>query len=145
MVAGVAERSAVRPLGVKNPCDVPHFAAGPDGLAVEMDGCSGHREQLRILVDHTSDQVDHLDLAVTNGMAQRPSGDRPDVLLELRDRCSVDGPVSGIVHPRCDLVHQQCGAGSGWHHKHFDCKHADIIERCRDALGDRSRVRIYQI
>jgi hypothetical protein len=39
-------------------------------------------------------------------LAQRLAGDGTDMLLELRDRGAVERPVSGIVHPRRDLVDQ---------------------------------------
>jgi hypothetical protein len=47
------------------------------------------------------------DRAMADQLAQRLICDGADVLLlELRDRRAVDRPVSGIVHPRRDLVDQ---------------------------------------
>ncbi len=37
---------------------------------------------------------------------QRPARNRADVLFELRYGCAVDRPMAGIVHARCDLIHQ---------------------------------------
>ena len=58
-------------------------------------------------VDLVADQVVHLDPAEAGGRAERPAADGADMLLELRGRSALDGPVAGIVNPRRDLVDHQ--------------------------------------
>src|ERR1700722_16467949 len=87
--------------------DMPHLAPGPGyALAVEVDGGAGNLKPIRIAVDLVPDQVGHGDFAVADGFAERPSGNRADMLFELRDRCAVERPVSGIVHAGRDLIDQ---------------------------------------
>jgi len=63
---------------------MPHLAAGPSrALAVEVDGGAGNREPPRVVVDLVPDQVGHDDLTVADRLAERPSGDGANMLLEL--------------------------------------------------------------
>src|SRR5581483_10124317 len=79
-------RGAVRLIG-KHPRDMAHFAAGADGrFAVEMHGGAGNLQPLAEIFHLVADEIDHFDAAVANGLAERPAGDRADMLLELRDR-----------------------------------------------------------
>src|SRR5262249_49457121 len=79
--------------------DMAHLAAGPHaGFAVEMNGGTGHLQPLAIFLHLVADEVDHLDPAAAYRRCQRPAGDRPHVLLELRNRGAVDGPMAGVVH-----------------------------------------------
>src|SRR6266404_5911431 len=78
---------------------VAHLAAvAYRRFAVEVDERARHREPLRIVRDLGADQIDHLDPSAAHGLAERPAGDRADMLLELRHGGAVDGPVAGIVH-----------------------------------------------
>src|SRR5689334_8805265 len=87
--------------------DMSHLPAGPgDALAVDVNGGSTHAQPSPVIVDLVTDQVGHGDGSVSNGLAERPAGDGADVLFELRDRGAVQRPVSGIMHPRGDLVDQ---------------------------------------
>src|SRR5262249_31863182 len=63
-----------------------------------------------------------------------------DVLLELRDRRAVDGPVARIVNARGDLVDQYCCVPALADDKHFHRKHADIVKGFRDAGCDLPRL-----
>jgi len=58
------------------------------------------------------------------------------VLLELRHRRAVDGPVAGIVHAGRDLVDQERLIAALAHHEHLDGQDADIVEGLGDAGGD---------
>src|ERR1700704_4116176 len=124
-----------------DPCDMAHLAAVTYGsLAVEMHERAGHGEPLLVGFDLSADQIDHLDTAVTHWLAERPARDGPDVLLELRDGCAVDGPMAGIVHARRNLVDQKGLLRSFADDKHFNCEHAHIVKGACDCLGDVSRV-----
>jgi hypothetical protein len=68
-------------------------------------------------------------------LAQRLAGDGADVLLGLRDRPPVERPVSGIVHPRRDLVDQNFRAAIPLHHEYLNRDHTDVFQR----VGDLSR------
>src|SRR5581483_10453578 len=85
--------------------DMAHLAAGPRrSLAVDVNGCAGNRQPFGIARNLVPDQVGHGDLAMPDRLAERPAGNRADVLLELRDRGAVQRPVPGIMHPRRNLV-----------------------------------------
>src|SRR3974390_3109065 len=119
-----------------------HLATWPGcALAVKVDRGSGNREPLRIVVDLVPDQVRHGDLAMADGFAERPSSDRANMLLELRDRGAVQRPVPGIVHPWGDLVDPDLASTVHLHHEHLDREHADVIERVCDTLRDVKRLR----
>ena len=49
--------------------------------------------------------------------------------------------MTGIVHPRRDLIDQHRVPAAVAHHEHLYRQHADIIERRRDGLGDAARLR----
>jgi hypothetical protein len=55
------------------------------------------------------------------------------MLFELIDLTAVQGPVSGIVNPRRDLVDQQRSIGQL---EQLDARHAHIIQARQDAGGD---------
>src|SRR6478736_4117913 len=117
--------------------DMPHLAAGARrALAIEMHSGAGNRQPLLVVVDIVPDQIGHRDRGVADRFAERPAGNGPYVLLELRDGGAVQRPVPGIMHPRRDLVDQHRRAALLLHHEHFDREHADIIERGRDLLGN---------
>src|SRR5580704_979548 len=82
-----------------------HLAAGPHrALAVKMHRRSGNIEPVPVILDLAADEVRHLDPTAADRLAERPAGHRADVLLELRHRGAVEGPMAGIMHPRRDLV-----------------------------------------
>ena len=77
-----------------------------DGVGLGSDGGAWGGEPARNVLDIRPDQVGHLDPPAPDRHSERQAGDRTDVLLELRDRGAVDGPMAGIVHARRDLVDQ---------------------------------------
>src|SRR3954452_25520599 len=78
--------------------DMPHLAAGPRrALAIEMHGGAGNRQPLLVVVDVVPNQIGHGDLTMAHRLAERPAGNRPDVLLKLRNRGAVHRPVPGIM------------------------------------------------
>src|SRR4051812_35273652 len=84
-----------------------HFAAWPRRpLAIEMNGGARDAEPLLVVADLLADQIGHGDRAVAHWFSKRPAGDRPDMLLELRDGGAVERPMARIVDPRRDLVDQ---------------------------------------
>src|ERR1700759_2600990 len=96
-----------------------HLAARPRyPLAEEVDGCPWTLEPLLIGIDLVPDQIGHGDLAMPQRLAERPAGDCPYMLLELRDRGAVQRPVAGIVHPRSDLVDQDFRPAVALQHEH---------------------------
>src|SRR5579863_550574 len=132
--------------GLPNLGHVPHLAARPcRALAVEVDAGAWNRQPLLVAVDFVPDQVGHRDRTMTDRLTQRPTGDRADVLLELRNRRAVQRPVPGIVNPRRDLVDQNLRPAVPLHHEHLDRKHADIVECVGDPLRDRYRLRRYRL
>src|SRR5215468_4498426 len=101
-----------------HPRHVTHLAAGTGAvLAIEMDGRARHIEPAGVIRDLIADQVDHFDPPVAHRPAERPAGDCADVLLELRDRAAIEGPMAGIVHARRDLVDQEGMTRAFAHHE----------------------------
>src|SRR5580704_8214893 len=117
---------------------MPHLATGADlSLAVKVQGGTRNAEPSSIVLDLVADQVDHFDAAAPDRLAKWPSSHRPDMLLELRHRGAVERPMTGIVHPRRDLVDQEAATIE---HEEFNGQYADIAERLRDRLGDALRL-----
>src|SRR5882724_13612909 len=114
---------------------MPHLAARPRrALAVKVDGGAWFRQPLLVVKDFVADQVGHGHRAVADGFAEWPSGDGADMLLELRDRRTVQRPVPGIMYPRGDLVDQYIRPAVTLHHEHLDREHADIVQCSGDPL-----------
>src|ERR1051326_9462844 len=89
-----------------DPGDMPHLAAGADlRLAIEMQGSAARRERLPI-ARLLADDVFHHRAGMTRWIAERPTGDGADVLLELAGGAGFESPMAGIVHPRRGLVDQ---------------------------------------
>src|SRR5215472_6865836 len=87
--------------------EMSHLPASADfGLAVEMERCATGRVQGPVRGFLANDVLHHR-VGVTAGMAERPAGDGADVLLELADEAGIDGPMTGIMHARRDLVDQE--------------------------------------
>ncbi len=88
------------------PVDMAHFAACPRlGLAINVHRCARFGGEARPVVHVVADQVEHLGGGRRHrGRAKRPTGDRPDVLLELRRFRRVHRPVAGIVYARRHFV-----------------------------------------
>jgi len=112
-----------------------HLAAAPRfPLAVELwpDACA---QPGRNRGDLVADEVLHHHRGEARRVAQRPAGNRPDVLLELIRYADCFGPVPGIMDSRGYLVDQQRLAGN----EELDAEHADIIEGTGNApcRGDR--------
>src|SRR6185437_12690231 len=112
-----------------------HLAAAPRfPLAVELwpDACA---QPGRNRGDLVADEVFHHYRGEARRVAQRPAGNRPDVLLELIRYADCFGPMPGIMDSRGYLVDQQRLAGN----EELDAEHADIIEGTGNAprRGDR--------
>jgi len=72
---------------------MPHFPARSRWpLAIEVHGRAWNRQPLFVAVDLVPDQVGHGDRAMSDRLAERPSGNGADMLLELRDRRAVQRP-----------------------------------------------------
>ncbi len=93
--------------------DMPHFAAGAGlGPAVDMDGGARNRQPVlvgRRFRPRSGWSWSHA--AEPPGRGERPAGDGPDMLLELRHRTAVQCPVAGIADTRRHLVDQDLGLG----------------------------------
>ena len=123
-------------------CTWPIFRPGRvSRLAVEVEPDAGLGERAPASARHRRP----MRLVITASLwrariAERPAGNRPDVLLELRAERRVAGPVAGIVDPRSDLVdHEPRAAGAGGD-EHLDREHADMADaprRCGSAMADR--------
>src|SRR5580704_9356112 len=119
----------------KHTGDVTHLAAGAyGGLAVEVDGGTGNLQPALEILNLAADEIDHLHTAAADRFGQRPARYRPDMLLELRHRSSVQRPMAGIVHPRRDLVDQELHSVAL--HKHLHRQYAHIVERLCDRARD---------
>src|SRR5262245_40974736 len=125
-----------------NPRDVSHLASRTRlPLAVDMHGGSRNGQPLCGVVHFRPNQVHHFYAAAeAQWTAKWPPRNRPDVLLELRDRRAVDGPVARIVNARGDLVDQYCCVPALADDKHFHRKHADIVKGFGDAGCDLPRL-----
>src|ERR1700744_6787185 len=122
--------------------DMPHLPAwARRPLAVEMYRCAWNGQPLRVGIDFVADQVGHGHPAVPDGLAERPARNGPDMLLELRNRGPVEGPMSRIMYPRRDLVDQDLRSVVSGDHEQFNRQHADVIEGGRDLLGNAARFR----
>src|SRR2546430_1867411 len=112
---------------------MPHLAAGPRlGFSIKMERSHGLRCEACPIVGLIAQQICHDCIAVAIRIAERPAGNGADVLLELRYRTSIDGPVAGIVDAGSDLVDEDAFAG----HEHLDADDADIVELRGDRSGD---------
>ena len=72
------------------------------GMHVQT-GMVWKRRQVR----HRTDEVDHRAGGRRDGVPERQTADRAQVVLELRRRRPFDRPVAGVVDPRRELVAQQ--------------------------------------
>ena len=90
-----------------------HLAARPRvRFAVKMQARAGLAEDFCPGEDIFADQIIHFDMpagfrAVAAGGSERPAGDRPDMLLELRGGGAVERPVTGIMDARGDFVDEK--------------------------------------
>src|SRR5215469_16057352 len=74
-------------------CDVAHLAAGANlRLAVNMESAAARRE-VEPAFRLVADDVLHHGIGMPRGIAERPTRDRSDVLLELADGTGLDRPV----------------------------------------------------
>src|SRR3984885_3783214 len=108
-----------------------HLAPRSDlDFAVEMQSEIRLSEDVAPVLSVLTDQIVHFDPATPRCRAERPAGDRADVLLELRGLRALERPMAGIVDAGRDLVdHERLVAVMITGHEHFDRQHADIIER----------------
>jgi len=108
-------------------------------LAVEVKARARLAEDLLPGEYLFADQIPHFDArAMARRRAERPAGDGPDMLLELRGQRPVESPMAGIMDPRRDLVDAElrlalAGPAGRIDDEYFDGDYADIIER----VGDR--------
>src|ERR1700730_9671905 len=124
-----------------------HLAARPRvRLPVKVRAGSGLAEDFSAGENIFADQIIHFDMAaglraVAAGGSERPAGDRPDMLLELRGGGAVERPVTGIMDARGDFVDETLEwpivtALPAASHEHFDRDDATIAERVRDHPGE---------
>lgn len=82
---------------------VTHFAAGAGRiLAIQVQAGPRLTGDPIPLAGVVTNQVAHLGIRMTRGIAQRPAA---DMLLELAD--GVQRPVTGIMHAGCKFIHRQ--------------------------------------
>src|SRR6478609_3286754 len=104
-----------------------HLAAGAGiPLAVEMQMRARLCQDFPPTKCGVADKVFHLDSAATGGRSKRQAADGADMLVELRGLGAFAGPVSGIVHPRRDLVDDDGLARALANHEHLDGEDTDI-------------------
>src|SRR5712671_4023800 len=125
----------------KDPSHMAHLSVWPHRLlTVKMDAGAGHVQPLAVGCDLVADEIDHLGAAVAQRHRQRPACDCPDMLLELRDRASVERPVARVVYARRDLVHHHGMSAAIPNDEHLDRKHAHIAECFGNPAGDPKRL-----
>ena len=119
-----------------------HLAARPRvRFTVKMQARAGLAEDFCPGKDIPADQIFHFDMpagfrAVAAGGSERPAGNRPDMLLELRGGGAVERPVTGIMDARGDFVDEKLErpiiAPLPASHEHFNRDDATIDECVRD-------------
>src|SRR4051812_47623140 len=93
-------------------CEMSHFPARPYlRFPVMMQRQPRLGRPLTPAFDLVADQILHHRIAVARWRGERPAGNRPYMLLELRDGAGIDGPMAGIMHPGGDFIDQQPVAG----------------------------------
>jgi hypothetical protein len=63
-------------------------------------------------------------MTARRGAAERQAGDRAYVILKLAGDRTLDGPVPGVVHPRCHFIRQQPASL----HEELERQDTDVIE-----------------
>ena len=91
----------------------------------------------RNLVDIIANQVLHHHIRMPRPIAQRQAHHRANMLFKLIHRAAVLRPVTRVMHPRRNLVHQQPLG----RHKQLHPHYADIIQRIQDPRRDQDRIR----
>ena len=105
-----------------------HFAPWPhEALAVNMQ--PRLPRHFNPFLDFVADDVLHNSVGIAFRIAQRPSGDRTDMLFELADGAGFQCPMAGIMDARSDLIDQQLAFAC---HKEFDTENAGIVQRLRN-------------
>ena len=85
-----------------------HFTAGFDfGFAIEMHCRGGVFDDGTYPAHIITDQVLHHHIAVAGAVAERPVGNRADMLLKLIHNAAVLGPMARVVHSRGDFIDDQ--------------------------------------
>ena len=79
--------------------------------------------------DLVADDVVHNRVGMALRIAQRPSGNRTDMLFELADHAGFQGPMAGIMDARSDLIDQQLAFAC---HEEFDTENAGIVQCFRN-------------
>src|SRR5262249_9084271 len=86
MTSGRRHRRPIWPVSARpDPRDVTHLASRAGvAFAVDVHGSPGNSQPARRVIDFIADQHDHFDgSAEAKGFAERPAGNRANVLLEL--------------------------------------------------------------
>src|SRR6476646_5916879 len=104
-------------------------------LAVDVHSGTGNGEPTLVTVDLVPDQIGHGNGTMPDRLSERPAGNGADMLLELRDRGTVQRPVSGIMYSRSDLIDQDFRLAIAFDHEQFYRQHADVVQRGGDSLG----------
>ena len=102
------------------------------GFPIEMDSSQRLRSEVRPILGLTAQKIDHHRIVVAVRIAERPAGNRTNMLLELRHHAGIDGPVAGVVNARSDLVDENSFSSD----EHLDTYDADIVELRGDRMGD---------
>ena len=114
-----------------------HLAARPrGGLAIDVQAFARLRQLGLAALDVGSDEVFHHCVRMAGWVAERPSGDGADMLLELRTGAGIDRPVPGIVDPRGELVNHKLFGPRLANHKEFDPDDAHVVECAQHPGGD---------
>ncbi len=120
-------------------CEVSHLAAGARfALAVEMERDVRVDERLlegrRPVLPQVAQQIEHRGRPYDLRAAQRQAADRPDGLLRVARRASLEGYVVRVVDARRELVDEEPGVLFR-RQEELDREHADEVE----LLGDVER------
>ena len=72
-----------------------------------MHACVGAADKFGPIVDFMAQNICHFTIAVWGGRAQRPTGNRPDMLFELTHRAGICRDMARIVHARGNFIDNQ--------------------------------------
>ncbi|KKN85002.1 hypothetical protein LCGC14_0283710 [marine sediment metagenome] len=105
-------------------------------LTVKMQRRVALFGQLGHAVHVIANQVLHHHIGIAAAIAQRPSGHGTDMLFELVHRTAVLRPMTRVMDPWRDLVHDESLSRD----EKLDPKNTDIIERIQYLGGKKYRV-----
>ena len=100
-------------------------------LAVKMQAGLRLASEILPVCRLIAQKIGHDHVAVALRASERPAGDSPDMLLELRNNAGIHGPVAGIVDAGSDFVDDQPFSAPLAGQEQFYPDDADIIEGVR--------------